>query len=105
MSLREIAEGTLESCVTLNADWPARYLVPDGMRDCCMFEAASRRIGFGEWCRWPVTERCVWALCVVVDAPFLNDHLGLLEAVEDFAIQTLIPEFSVEGLTIAILPR
>ena len=30
-------------------------------------------------------------LCVVVDAPFLNDHLGLPEAVEDFAIQTFIP--------------
>ena len=29
----------------------------------------------------------------VVDAPFLNDHLRFFEAVEDFTIQTFIPEF------------
>ena len=27
---------------------------------------------------------------VVVNAPFLNDHLSFLEAVEDFAIETFI---------------
>jgi hypothetical protein len=27
--------------------WPARYFVPDVMRDYCMFEASSRRMGFG----------------------------------------------------------
>ena len=36
-------------------------------------------------------------LCVVVDAPFLNDHLGLPEAVEDFAIQTFIPELALSS--------
>ena len=29
---------------------------------------------------------------VVVDAPFLDDHLGFLETVEDLAIEAFIPE-------------
>ena len=27
--------------------WPARYFVPDVMRDYCMFDLSSRRVGFG----------------------------------------------------------
>ena len=73
-----------------------------------MFEASS---GGGRFWRdgerhWrPVAERGVWTLCVVMDAPFLNDHLGLPEAGEEFAIQTFIPELAVEGFTEPILPR
>ena len=29
---------------------------------------------------------------VIVDAPFLDDHLGFLETVEDLAIEALSPE-------------
>jgi hypothetical protein len=39
---------------------------------------------------------------VVVDAPFLNDYLSFLGTVEDFAIQTFLPELAVEGFTITI---
>jgi hypothetical protein len=46
----------------------------------------------------------VWAFGVVVIAPAFDDDLGLLQAVEDLAIEALVPEFSVEGLAIAILP-
>jgi len=45
----------------------------------------------------------MWAVGVVVVAPFLADHLGFLEAVEDFAIQTFIREFAVEGFTGPVL--
>lgn len=38
-----------------------------------------------------------------MDAPDLDDHLRLPEAVEDFAIEAFVPEFAVEGLAIAIL--
>ena len=41
---------------------------------------------------------------VIVDAPFLDDHLGFLETVEDFAVQTFIPELAIEGFAIAVLP-
>jgi hypothetical protein len=47
----------------------------------------------------------MWALCVVVDAPVLDDHLGLSEAVEDLAIEAFIPELAIEGLAVAVLPR
>ena len=32
------------------------------------------------------------AFGVVVDAPFIDDHLGFLETVEDLAIEAFIPE-------------
>ena len=44
------------------------------------------------------------ALCVVLVAPFLNDHLRIPEAVEDFTIEAFVYELAVEGLRIAILP-
>ena len=42
---------------------------------------------------------------VVGNASFLNDHLCFFEAVEDFSIETFVPELAVEGLTITVLPR
>ena len=44
--------------------------------------------------RWWLISQCrVRASCVAVDAPILDNHLCLPEAVEDFPIQTFIPEF------------
>ena len=37
--------------------------------------------------------------------PLLDDGLGLLKGVEDFAIQKFIPKLRVEALAISILPR
>jgi len=49
------------------------------------------------------------ALCgltmFVVSAPLLDDDLSLFEGVEDFAIEQLVAQTSVEALTIAGLPR
>ena len=47
----------------------------------------------------------MWAFCVSVGAPSLDDHLGFPEAVEDFAIKAFISRIAVEGRTVAILPR
>ena len=42
---------------------------------------------------------------VVVLAPLLDDDTCLLEAVEDFSVEALVAQLSVEGLAIAVLPR
>ena len=57
----------------------------------------------GDRSRRTVAKRRMWALCVVVDAPVLDDHLGLPEAVEDLAIEAFIPELAIEGLAVAVL--
>ena len=41
---------------------------------------------------------------VVVLAPVLDQHLGLLEGVEDLTIEQLIPELPIEALVLAVLP-
>ena len=47
----------------------------------------------------------MWAKGVVVATPALDDDLGLLERVEDFAIEELVAELRVEALDVAVLPR
>jgi hypothetical protein len=41
---------------------------------------------------------------VVVMAPLLNEDLGFLQAVEDFAVEQFVPQFAVEAFAIAVLP-
>lgn len=41
---------------------------------------------------------------VVVFSPFFDQDLSFSQAVEDFAIQELIPEPSVEAFTVSVLP-
>ena len=42
---------------------------------------------------------------VVMDAPSLDENLGLGERVEDLAIEEFISEFPIEAFIVAILPR
>ena len=43
--------------------------------------------------RWgPVTERAVRLDGVVVMTPLLDQHLGILEAVEDLSLEQLVPK-------------
>ena len=42
---------------------------------------------------------------VVVFTPLLDDDLGFLEAVEDFAVEQLIAQLRVVALAIAVIPR
>jgi hypothetical protein len=55
--------------------------------------------------RGSVTQRRVWPHRVVVDAPALRQDPDLLHRVEDFTVQELIPQFRVEGFTVAVFPR
>ena len=41
---------------------------------------------------------------VVVAPPALDDDLGLAESVEDFAVEQLVAQASVEALDVAVLP-
>ena len=41
---------------------------------------------------------------VVVLPPLFDDHLGFLQALEDLAVEQLVPEAHVEALDVAVLP-
>jgi hypothetical protein len=43
--------------------------------------------------------------CVVFQPPFFNQHLGLLQGIEDLAIEPFIPEFTVEAFVVTVFPR
>src|SRR6266446_300870 len=51
-----------------------------------------------------VSERCVRPDRVVVPPPTLDDDLGLAQSVEDFAVEQLVAQASVEALDVAVLP-
>ena len=40
-----------------------------------------------------------------MDAPLLDQNARFIQAVEQFAIQELVSEFSVETFTVTVLPR
>ena len=44
------------------------------------------------------------SLCIVMDAPLLDDDFGFPKAVEDLAVQQFVPELAVAGLSVAVLP-
>ena len=46
----------------------------------------------------------MWSDGVVVNAPFLDQDLGLLLAVEQFTIEQLVAEPGVEAFTVSIFP-
>jgi len=41
---------------------------------------------------------------VVLIAPLLDDDLRFLQAVEDLLVEAFVPQFSVEGFAITVLP-
>ncbi len=47
----------------------------------------------------------MWPLCIEMDAPLFDDDIGFQKAIEDLAIQQLVPELAVEGLATAVLPE
>ena len=54
--------------------------------------------------RRAVAQSTMWAFRVVVFPPFFDQDLSFSQAVEDFAIQELIPEPGVEAFTVSVLP-
>ena len=55
-------------------------------------------------CRWPVAQGPVRAFGFIVLAPLLDDDLGLLQWIEDFTVEQLIPETGIEAFDIAVFP-
>ena len=55
-------------------------------------------------CRRSVADGTMRPDGVVVLAPMLDQHLGLLEGVEDLTVEQLIPKLPVEALVVAVLP-
>ena len=53
---------------------------------------------------WTIPQCAMWPDGVGVDAPLLDEDLGLPEAVEDFAVQQFVPEPGVEAFAGAVLP-
>lgn len=51
----------------------------------------------------PPAQSAVRALAVIVLSPLFDDELGLLECVEDFAVEQVIAEARIEALAIPIL--
>ncbi len=47
----------------------------------------------------------MWSLRVVALAPTFHDHPRLVQRREEFAVEQFIPQFSVEGFDIPVLPR
>ena len=41
---------------------------------------------------------------IVFQPPFFNQHLGLLQGIEDLAVEPFIPEFTIEALVVTVFP-
>src|SRR5579863_6972335 len=54
--------------------------------------------------RWPIAQRGMRPNRVVVHSPLLDHHLGLLQRIEDLALQAFILQLAVEALTVSVLP-
>src|SRR3954469_8024948 len=61
--------------------------------------------GAGHGRGWPVAQGRVRPNLVVMAAPRADHDPSLFQAVEDLPLQALVPEFPVEALAVAILPR
>ena len=57
---------------------------------------------FARW--WTVSECAVRPDRIVVATPFLDEDLGLTQAVEDLTIQKFVSEPCVEALAVAVFP-
>jgi len=53
----------------------------------------------------PVSQRRVWPYLVVMLPPVFDYDLRLFQCVEDFAVEQLVAQLSIEAFAIAILPR
>src|SRR5271156_7170858 len=59
--------------------------------------------GWRRW--WSVAQRRMRPYRVVVHSPLFDHHLGLLQRIEDLALQAFILQLAVEALTVSVLPR
>ena len=57
------------------------------------------------WRLWSVAERAMRSDGVVVVTPSLDQHLRLRSILGDFLIQQYVPDFAVEALVVAVIPK
>jgi hypothetical protein len=51
------------------------------------------------------TQRTMWSVRVIALTPAFHDHPRLVQRIEALAVERCIPQFSVEGFDISLLPR
>ena len=56
------------------------------------------------WREWAVAQCAVRPYRVVVDAPLLNQDLRFFQGVEEFTVEQLVAEPSVEALAVSVFP-
>ena len=69
--------------------------------------SVGRGSGAGQdrlWGRRSIAQGTVWSDRVVVMPPLLDEHLGLLQGIEDLSIEQLVAELAVEALVVSVLP-
>lgn len=57
------------------------------------------------WRSWSVAERAMRSDGVVLVTPSLDQHLRLRSILGDFPIQQFVPDFAVEALVKAVIPK
>ncbi len=65
--------------------------LPPVVRPPFKFVHADRREGAGLWGGWPIPQRTMRALRVVLTALALDEDLGFVQRIEEFSVQQLIP--------------
>ena len=50
----------------------------------------------GFWSRWSIAKRTVWPFLVVMLPPLFDQNLGLLQRIEDLAVEQLVSQLAVE---------
>lgn len=56
------------------------------------------------WSWRAVTQGAVRALCIVVPAPAVAEHLGFQHGIKDFAVEQLVTKFPVERFDVSVFP-
>ena len=56
-------------------------------------------------CRWPIAQCAMRPNSIVMPSPLLDDDLSFSQRVEDLTVQSLVPQFAIKALAVAILPR
>src|SRR5262249_51326999 len=92
----------LQPCRSLHSAGACHYRTraPEPKAPRGIASRSAKPVLFNDIDRWVL--RC--ALVVVVAPPALDDDLGLAESVEDFAVEQLVAQASVEALDVAVLP-
>ena len=71
-----------------------------------MERSGTRRLGENRLGRWrSIAQRTVRSELIVLPSPAFDENLCLPQRVEDLTVEKLIPEFAIERLIVAVLPR